>query len=172
MRRMSEDPDGPTPAIIQSLLNTGVTQAGIARMFGVSRQAIHDTCKRYGLKRQTRQEMLADNWPFKVPVDMGNQYPFQLLRDHLEYMMTNGKGMAEDRLKRLRSFYQKMRDQDLVLEFDPNIPPEQGVSPRGGFAYRKRRKSDRGLLIRVNGHTDTNTIEQGRHLWTFPDNYP
>lgn len=170
MRKRNENLDGPTPAIIQALLNTGVTQAGIARMFGVSRQAIHDTCIRYGLKRQTRQEMLADVWPFKVPVELSNQYLFQLLRDHAEYMLTNGKGMTEDRLKRLRSFYRRLRDEDLVVEYDPDIPPEPGVSPQGGFAYRQRRKSDRGLLIRVNGHT--NTTEQGRDLWKFPAQEP
>lgn len=114
--------------------------------------------------------MLANVWPFKVPVEQSNQYLFQLLRYHAEYMLTNGEGMSEDLLKRLRSFYRRLKDEDLVVEYDPNIPPEPGVSPQGGFAYRQRRKSDRGLLIRVNGHT--NITEQGRDLWVFPDQEP
>ncbi|WP_237072135.1 XRE family transcriptional regulator [Mycobacterium avium] len=149
-----------------------MSQAHIARIFGVSRQAVHDMCVRYGIKRETRQELLteADVWPYKVSRELSNQYLFQLLRYHAQYMLTQGKGMTKNQLARLRAFHRKLRDENQVVEYDPDIPPEPGVSPQGGFAYRKRRKSDRGLIIRVNGHT--NITEQGREIWVFPDQEP
>lgn len=167
--------DGLSPAVIQSLLNVGVTQSGIADMFDVSRQAVHDMCKRYSLKRQTRQELLQDVWPWEVSAEMGNQAPFKVLRDHGEWVLTRGrgvrgKGLTEDRKQRLRSFYQRLRDGKLVLEFDPSIPPEPGVQNKGGFRYTKRRRSDGDLLIRVNQYT--NITEQGKKIWTFPEQEP
>lgn len=170
-----ENTEGLTPATIQALLNVGVKQSGIARMFGVTRQAVHDMIMRYGLPRQTRQELLEEVWPWVVPDGMGNQSPYKLLRDHGEWVIAgprgiDGRGLSEARRSRLRSFYQRLRDNDFVVEFDPNIPPEPGVQNRGGFAYRKRRKSDGDLLIRVNEYTDI--TEYGRRVWTFPDQEP
>jgi len=173
---MSGNEERPTPAIIQALLNVGVRQAGIARMFGVSRQAIFDTCKRYGLYRQTRQELLDEFWPWDVPAGMTNQSPYKRLRDHGEYTLTNGKGvdgkgMTEDVLSRLRSFYRDLRVNNLIIEFDPSIPPQPGFANRGGFIYRKRRKSDNDLLIRVNEYTK-DLPEERMRVWKFPSREP
>ncbi|QOC58408.1 helix-turn-helix DNA binding protein [Mycobacterium phage Maxo] len=57
-----------------------------------------------------------------------------------------------------------------MLEFDPNIPPEEGVSKAGGWAYRPRRPEDKDLLIRVNDYTDL--TEEGAMIWRFPPREP
>ncbi|AGI61752.1 transcriptional repressor [Mycobacterium phage BTCU-1] len=90
------------------------------------------------------------------------------LREHGEYMATGGVGMDELKLSRLRGFYKKLRDQ--VLEYDPNIPPIEGVSRQGGWAYRPRKPEDGDLLIRVNDYTDL--TDEGRMIWRFPPREP
>lgn len=72
--------------------------------------------------------------------------------------------MDKTTLGRLRGFYAKLRDH--VLEFDPNIPPEPGVSKHGGWAFRPRRPEDGDLLIRVNEYTEL--TEEGKMIWRFP----
>lgn len=155
-----------TIAAIESLKSKGYSQSDIARMFGVTRQAVSWHKKHYG-GQLTPRETVLQHFPWTVPMHMGKSSPFQRLRDHGEYFATGGAGMSEDKLARLRSFYKKLRDENLVVEFDPELPPEPGVSARGGFAFRNRTGGDgHELLIRVNEHT--HLTEEGRKIWRFP----
>ncbi|KIA60244.1 hypothetical protein FG87_38155 [Nocardia vulneris] len=61
-----------------------------------------------------------------------------------------------------------MRNENVVLEFDPDIAPEPGVSNKGGFAYRPRVASDGKLLFRVNRHTKEMTPEM-HTIWELPE---
>ena len=165
------DPDELTPSAIQLLLNAGFTQTDIARMFGVSRQAVNKQAVKYGLHRQTRQELLAEVWPFPpIRRELGNTDLFARLRDHAAYQLT-GK-LSDEKLGRLRSFLTKLLENDFVVEYDPDIPPQPGVASRGGFTYRKRRKSDKGLIIRPNDYTDKDVLAKHKKIWTFPDDMP
>lgn len=155
-----------TPEIIRQLKNQGMNQSEIARHTGHSRQAVSDCITRYGMRKSPRQELLEAHFPWKVPVPQCNQSPYRGMRAHAEWYVTNGQGMSDDNLARLRTFYKKLRDENLVLEYDPTIPPVPGMTKHGGFAYRKRRKSDRGLMIRVNEYT--NMTEQGWDIWRLP----
>lgn len=152
-------------AVIEALKAKGYNQTQIAEMFGVTRQAV-SWHKRHYNGRLTPRELVLEHWPFIVPDYFGQSSPNRRLRDHGEYVATGGDGMSEDKLQRLRRFYQKLRDENLVVEYDPDIPPEPGVSSRGGWAFRKRLKSDGDLLIRVNDHTFLS--EDGAMIWRFP----
>ncbi|WP_233147988.1 XRE family transcriptional regulator [Mycobacterium sp. IS-836] len=154
-----------TPAIIDDLKRKGFNQSQIGQMYGVTRQHVSWVKRTYGGQLTPREQIMRE-WPFKVPVAMGNTSPFKRLRDHGEYIATNGVGMSADKVQRLRSFYRKLRDEHLVLEFDPCIPPIPGVSSRGGWAYRPRIKEDGDLLIRVNEHTTL--TDAGRRIWRLP----
>jgi hypothetical protein len=46
--------------------------------------------------------------------------------------------MSADKRKRLAAFHNRLRDEKLVVEFDPALPPEPSVSNKGGFALRPR----------------------------------
>lgn len=167
---MNSEPGKLTLAIIEALKNKGLNQSEIAEVYGVTRQHVSWIKHTYG-GRLTPREAAMKEWPFKVPVHMGNTSPYKRLRDHLEYVATGGLGMTEDSLKRLQGFYNKLRDNNLVVEFDPSLPPIPGVSgSAGGWAYRKRRKSDGELLIRKNKHT--NITEKGMMIWRFPPTDP
>lgn len=90
-----------------------------------------------------------------VGVEQSDQSAFKRLRDHGEWVLTNGegvdgKGFDFDQRQRLRWFYRMLRDDNVVVGYDPSFPPEPGVHNMGGFAYSKREKSDGDLLIRVN----------------------
>lgn len=154
-----------TLAIVEALKNRGLSQSEIARQYGVTRQYVSWIKRTYGGKL-TPRETIRQHWPFEVPANMGNTSPFKRLRDHGEYIATWGVGMKDYKLERLRAFYKKLREGDLVVEFDPNIPPIPGVSNAGGWAYRQRLPEDRDLLIRLNEYTTL--TDDGRNLWRFP----
>lgn len=154
---------------IEALKNKGYNQTQIAKMFGVSRQAVSWHLRTYGGRLSTRQ-VVNKFWPWVTTRAHGKAVPYQRLRDHGEFIVTGGRGMNDDKLNRLRSWWRKLRDENLVVEFDPNLPPIPGVSPAGGFAYRQRVPEDLDLLIRVNEHTDL--TESGRRIWCWPNHSP
>lgn len=155
--------------IIEALRNQGLSGAEIGRLFGITKQAVSYHKVTYNGTRTPREEVM-DHFPWMLTEEQCQTSPARRLRDHGEYIATGGRGMSADKLMRLRGWYNKLRDENVVLEFDPKIPPSPGVAKTGGFAYRRRRKSDGDLLIRVNGYTDLSP--EGRLLWRFPPKEP
>ncbi|OHT98269.1 hypothetical protein BKG71_19315 [Mycobacteroides chelonae] len=162
---------GLTIGIVRQLRNQGMNFAEIAREFGVTRQAVSYLWRKYDGSQTTRQKVAAE-LPFNVPDQFNRAAPLQRLRDHAEFMMTlDDPQLREDQRKRLRSFYKKLRDDNVVVEYDPNIPSDPGVCKTGGFAYRPREPRDGDLLIRENEYT--NLTEYGENeLWHFPPHEP
>ena len=156
-------------AVVEDLKAKGYNQTEIAEMFGVTRQYVSWIKHTYGGSR-TPREIVLESWPFEVPAELSQTSPYRRLRDHGEYIWAGGKDMTQDQLSRLRSFYKKLRDEDLVVEFDPAIPPIPGVSNKGGWAFRRRVPGDGDLLVRVNKHT--RLTEEGRRIWRFPPRDP
>jgi hypothetical protein len=138
-----------TKGEIEGLKAQGYNQTQIAKMFGVTRQAVSWHLKTYGGQLTPRQ-VVDKSWPWETTNVHGKAVPYKRLRDHGEFVSTRGRGMSVDKLQRLKSWWRKLRDENLVVEFDPDIPAAPGVSPHGGFAYRQRVHADDDLLIRVN----------------------
>lgn len=154
-------------SVIEDLRRRGYNQTEIADMHGVSRQAVSWHKVTYGGQLTPRQ-MVNKAWPWKTTNLHGKSKVYQRLRDHGEYTATRGLGMSEDKIKRLESWWRKLRDENIVVEFDPNLPPEKGLSPYGGFAYRERIPEDGDLIIRMNEFT--NLSEDGAKIWRWlPD---
>ena len=157
-----------TLAVIEGLKRKGLNQSQIAEMFGVTRQAVSYHVRKYGDVVLTPRQKALECWPWITDSRFRNNAVFQRLRDHAEYMLTGGEGLDFLKLSRLKGFYEKL-GKGLVVEFDPAIPPSEGVAA-GGFAYRERLESDGDLLIRVNGHTHLS--DEGRKVWRLPDVMP
>lgn len=160
-----------TVSEIDRLKGLGYTQSEIAEMHGVTRQYVSWIKHTYG-GRLTPREIILEHFPFQVPVDMGHTAPYRRLRDHGEFVATGGVGMTEDKLRRLRNWYRKLRENNWVVEFDPELPPEPGVSAYGGWAYREATPDElkKRLLIRVNEYT--HITEKGKRIWRFPRSEP
>ena len=145
------------------------TQSDIARIYGVTRAYVSWVKHQTQSFSRTPREAVMDHFPWRTTAEFHESSPYKRARDHLEYMATGGKGMSHDKLRRLRWFYDYLERDNVVLEFDPDIPPSEGIQT-GGFAYQPRRKDDGDLIIRVNEHTTL--TEEGRMLWRFPPKKP
>ncbi|WP_063042176.1 helix-turn-helix domain-containing protein [Nocardia rhamnosiphila] len=136
---------------LAELLAQGHNQSDIARMRGVSRQAVSKQLRRHGLITD-RRRILEENFPFQVPARLAQTNQYRMLRDLAEFWVTRGARMSREKKSRLKSLHAIVGDGSHVIEFDPDLPPGPGVSG-GGWAYRKRVVGDRNLIIRVNHHT-------------------
>ncbi|QBJ00259.1 immunity repressor [Mycobacterium phage Pharaoh] len=153
------------PSVIEELRRKGFNQSQIAEMHGVTRQAVSWQKQTYGGSLTTRQ-IVNKAWPFKTTNLHGKSKPYQRLRDHGEFMRTGSfKTMSEEKTRNLKKWWKKLRDENVVLEFDPNIPPQPGMAG-GGFRYVPRLPSDGDLLIRVNEYTTL--TDEGELIWCWP----
>ena len=153
-----------TKAVIESLKAQGFNQSEIAELYNVSRQAASWHMRTYGGEKSPRQ-IVNEAWPWKTTAGHGKATAYRRLRDHGEFMQTGGGGMSEDKLDRLKKWWKKLRKENLVVEFDPSIPPIPGIASRGGFAYRARTVDD-DMLIRVTEFTEL--TEEGEMIWRWP----
>ncbi len=115
--------------------------------------------------RSTPLGTVFSHYPWDVPVEL-DDVPNAMMRDHAVYVATGGEEMPTEVLARLKAWYAMLWRDNVVLEFDPGIPPIDGVSTTGGWAYRPHEPSDRHLIIRVNQHT--RMTPEGDSIWTFP----
>lgn len=160
---------GITPSVIDALRKQGYTQSQIADMFGVTRQHVSWVKQNYGGVTPTPREDVMQHFPFPAGAKFHDSPYDRRLRDHLEYQATGGQGMDVGKLRRLYSFYKRLQTDNAVVEFDPDIPPEDG-NQVGGYALRPREESDGDLIIRVNQYTEL--TKAGRILWRFPPELP
>lgn len=160
---------GLTPGKIEELKSKGLNQSQIAQMFGVTRQAVSDMKRKYGGGSKTPREVVREHFPWRIPAALQNCSIHHRMADHAEFVATGGRGMSEDKLRRLAGFYQRLEAGDLVVEYDPEIPPSD-TARCGGWAYRNRVPDDGKLMIRVNNHT--NITPQGAVIWRIPKRRP
>ncbi|QJD50280.1 immunity repressor [Mycobacterium phage Iwokeuplikedis] len=162
------------PSTIEELRRKGYNYQQIGDMHGVTRQAVDWQVRTYGVRLDTRQQV-KELWPFATHRPHDKSKAFQRLRDHAEFMRQQSfNGFSEDKKKRLLSFWRMLRDENLVVEFDPAIEPYPGMSG-GGFRYVPRETRDEDLLIRVNEHVKPQVLDddgtlnaKAELLWTWP----
>ncbi|WP_396902716.1 XRE family transcriptional regulator [Mycolicibacterium sp.] len=163
-----------TIELIDAYKRRGLNQTEIARLHGITRQAVSFQVRKYDRLTDT-QRLLTLHFPWRVPQHQGNATQFRRLRDHGRHVATAGKvvppseRLPADLLDRLQSFYRKLRDENIVVEHDPTLPPEPGVAAQGGWAYRPRLPEDGNLMIRVNEYTTL--TDEGRTIWQLPGGY-
>lgn len=173
-----------TPTRIAELLRTVnettgrfFNQSEIAALYGVSPQNVSQQLHRYGLREKSPRQQVRDMFPYGV---VGTYYSqstlYKLLMDHGEYITVGRKRLSAERLRRLRRFYQRLKDTDTVVTFDPAIEPGRELTEGrkdtvGGFAYVPREAADGDLLVRVNEFA-TLTSNKAEAVWSFPPEWP
>lgn len=155
---------------VNPLTGKKFNQNEIAAMFGVTRQAVSKAKVKSGRFQKTPREVALEHFPIDTGQRFNAAKPNKYLRDHMEYKATKGKGMSEDKLKRLRGWHRKLIRGNLVVVFDPNIPAIPGISSVGGFDYRPREERDGSLVLRENEYT--NITPQGEVLLEMPEELP
>ena len=158
-----------TPEFLRAAHNAGYSQADVARATGFTQQWVSAVKIAGGLDWGTPRELSRKSWPWQVPSHLQQNFLHKVMRNHAEYMASGGKGMKEYKLRQLRRFYNYLKRENVVVEYDPSIPANHSAST-GGWAYVPRLQSDGDLIIRVNGHTSLTPI--GKVIYRFPPKMP
>lgn len=161
---------GLTPATIEELKRKGLTQVQIAKMYGVTPQAVSIMKRSHGGYSKTPREEAKELFPWVVRNEHQWAYQNRRLRDHGEYVATGGKGMSREKLEKLAAWYERLEAEDVVVEYDPTIPPDDSNS-FGGWRYVPRENSDADLMIRVNEYAKE-IDEKARMIWRIPRRRP
>lgn len=161
---------GLTPQMIDALKRRGYNQTQIGEMYGLTRARVSQIKHEVTSFDRTPRERAMDLFPFRVPREpFQNSAPDKRLRDHAEYAVTGGTGMTVDKLKRLAWFYKKLQEEGLIVSFDVNNPPSEGIK-YGGYKYEKRTDQDGDFIVRFNGDVDLS--DEQKLMWRFPPVLP
>lgn len=159
-----------TPEGIRALRSKGMNQSEIATHYGVTRQAVSNMVRRYGIEFVSARRAVQASFPWKVLDQHKDSSPCKRLRDHAEYYATGGKGMSSLKLRRLLGFYITLRDNNLVVEYNPSFPPSPGII-NGGWRFVPREERDNKLIVRLNDVALPLT-ERDIEVWRFPEELP
>lgn len=167
-RRIIESADSLTPDVWKQLAELNMKNVEIAEAFNLTKSAVSHMVARYGLETpQTKGQRL---WPWKIEGSgLLHAAACEHLRRHVAWMTDGRTGMSLVRKIRLRNFYQKVTEDNFVVEFNPAFPPVKGVSSAGGWKYQKRTKDDGDLIIRVNHLCTAKVDDEFREFWSIPD---
>lgn len=157
---------GLTSATVQNLLRQGLTGEQIAKRYGVTRARVSQLKRQTDAWTRTAFDEAEEYWPLLVPDRFHSCRPYKNLRSHGAYTV-DSDSLNEGSLKLLRGFYAHLTDFHLVVEYDPDIPPQRRIAT-GGFAYRTRQETDGDLMIRPNEHTHGLDRATMQDFWRLP----
>jgi hypothetical protein len=175
--KMAAEEERLTPAIINALRrhDPSITQAQIAREYGVTRQRVSQIFDEYARSierspKERERAMQRKHWPFPSGARFHGGSIEIRMRDHLRYAANGTEWMSKRTVYLLGRFYHRLAKENVVVEFDPSIPPGPGAST-GGWAFVPRTPEDKDLIFRVNEHT-RDLDETDRLLWRLPKEFP
>jgi hypothetical protein len=115
----------------------------IAERFGVGEQAVYRAMDR--MNATTPRPDYSDLIPWRISTMHQKAMPLR----HLRAMARKERGLSVDEgdERRLSAWLDMLRENDLVVCYDPEYPSNE-ASPKGGFYYEKRKPSDEDYLVR------------------------
>jgi hypothetical protein len=145
------------------VIEQGLSQAEIARAYGVKRQAVwHHLHNRNPSSRPIRiaPRKARESLPWDVQHLHKGSTPYHRLHNHARNRI-DGR-LSDQELGRLRSFYEVVTELDIVVTYDPTVGPQPGMR-NGGWAFPARQDSDGNSLIRAEG------MSFDRDFWAIPE---
>lgn len=159
-----------TKSEVISLLNKGLKPYQVAQHLGITQSAVHWHLKSTGGEYKTPLQIAKESVPFReVDPEHKKTSTWARIMNHAEYMATGGRGMSPRKLEMLRSWYNNLEELNVVVVYDPSIPPSPGAK-RGGWGYAPREEKDGALLLRVNDYVEMN--DAAYELWRLPARRP
>lgn len=140
----------PAPKILpgdielRHLVQRGWTYREIAEFYGVTESAVYLRLRNAGLTRKNISHL--KNLPWKVEARHRFAYPMQMLR--ILGQLRAGRELSEPKRRMLDRWLEGMRQHNVVLCYDPDMPPNPASKP-GGFYYSRRRPEDGDSIWRA-----------------------
>ena len=153
-----------SPDLVMYLMDNGFRQADIAREYKVSRQYIHKLAKDAGYISPI--STVKSNMPWEVEPEFNNNSTLVALRLVGHERVAPGKMTHESRA-RANGLLKRLRQFDVVVDYDPDYPPIIGLTNTPGFAYVPREDRDENFIIKIK--PGVNITPLGDRIWRMPD---
>lgn len=135
----------PDNEILVGLRRQGWTYADIGREYGVTDAAVYQRLRQ--ARAVTPRASHKDLIPWTVKREHTFAFPVQMLR--LLSRKTKGEVLSPVRERMLNKWFNEVKDADVVIGYDPEMPPNPASPIVGGFYYSKRRESDGASIVRA-----------------------
>lgn len=152
-----------SPDLVMYLLDNGYRQVDIAREYKVSRQYIHKLAKEGGYISPIAT--VQDNMPWDVDPELSRNSTFVALRLVGHERVAPGKLIDESRA-RANGLLKRLRQFNVVVDYDPDYPPIIGLTNTPGFAYVPREESDEDFIIKIKPGVRITPL--GDKIWRMP----
>lgn len=161
---------GLTADVARELLESGMTQSEVGKVYGVSRQYVHILAKRAGYEPSKRLNLEGlMPWDEDFSLHWAN-HVFRGLRAHLKTILLphEEETIADTRAR--ESLFRKLVRYNQVVDFDPAYKPIKGLSSTGGFKFVPRTTEDKNYIVKIkDGMEETPKFKK---LWTMPKELP
>lgn len=153
-----------SPELVMYLLDNGYRQVDIAHEYKVSRQYIHKLAKDAGYTSPITT--VQENLPWSVDPKFSRNATLVALRLVGHERVAPGK-MTDDSRARANGLLKRLRQFDVVVDYDPSYPPIIGLTNTPGFAYVPREEQDDDFIIRIKPGVKITPL--GNKIWRMPN---
>lgn len=120
-----------------------MTYKQIGELYGVSEQAVYR--KMNAMNATTPRPDYSEIIPYRIATRHQKAMPMRHLRAFAR--QRTGLEVNPDELRRMNVWIEMLTENDLVVCYDPEYPPNE-ASAAGGWHYEKRKPSDGDHLVR------------------------
>lgn len=152
-----------SPELVMYLMDNGFRQADIAREYKVSRQYIHKLAKDAGYISPI--STVQDNMPWDVDPAFSRNSTFVAFRLVGHARVAPGK-LVGPSIERANGLLKRLRQFNVVVDYDPDYPPIIGLTNTPGFAYVQREDTDEDFIMRVKPGVRITPL--GDKIWRMP----
>lgn len=152
-----------SPDLVMYLLDNGYRQVDIAREYGVSRQYIHMLAKDAGYTSPIGT--VRDNMPWDVDPEFSKNATLVAFRLVGHERVAPGRMIDESR-ERANGLLKRLRQFNVVVDYDPRYPPIIGLTNTPGFAYVQRTDEDEDFIMKIKPGVRITPL--GNKIWRMP----
>ena len=152
-----------SPELVLYLMDNGFRQVDIAREYKVSRQYIHKLATDGGYSSPITT--VKDNMPWDVDPEFARNSTLIAMRLVGHERVAPGK-MTEESRERANSLIKRLRQFNVVVDYDPSYPPIIGLTSTPGFAYLPRTDRDEDFIMKIRPGVRITPL--GNKIWRLP----
>ncbi|OIR43185.1 hypothetical protein [Corynebacterium sp. NML120713] len=150
--------------LVIALMEEGMSQAEIGRMYGVSRQYVNKLARQGGYV--SRVNLLKEAMPWEVDKEFSRNA--SLIGFRLAgHVALDPDNIAEEGRERAESFLNRLRTFNVVLDYNPEYPPIMGLTSTPGFAYLPRTEEDEDFMMKIRPGVKVTPL--GNRIWRLPE---
>ncbi|MFJ7590150.1 hypothetical protein ACIQZO_22740 [Streptomyces sp. NPDC097617] len=155
----------PSSDVLRAHRNAAMSYEEIAAMYGVTKGAVYWQLQASG---QTKTRPNHKRYiPWTVKAEHAHARPVMMLR-LLSRRESGDETIPDVKSRMLTKWLGEVREADVVVCYDRNMPPNPASPSTGGFYYSKRRPEDGDNVIRFEPEGEQESAGDAPKVFDFP----